>query len=150
MAAGKVYSLCYSLTNYICLNAEHAGDGILTPNDVAKVAEQLLPAQSQSYELGLKLNLPPDEVKSIHTTYLEPRKRLLHVVIEFLNQEEPKPTWRLVVEALKSPEVNLPEFGKTMEEAHCLSTTSIPQVTGKSYILLILHFLLLCVFSPFY
>ena len=33
------------------------GGEVLTPNDAVKVLEELLPAQNQSYELGLRLNL---------------------------------------------------------------------------------------------
>ena len=113
--------------------AATTGDGVLTPNDAVKVVEELLPAQNQSYELGLKLNLPPHEVKSIHATLTEPRKRLLQIVIEFLNQVDPKPTWRVIVDALKSPLVNLPQLARAVETAHFPDTTSTPVsgATGK-------------------
>ena len=95
--------------------------------------EELLPAQNQSYELGLKLNLKPHEVKSIHTTYSEPQSRLLHVVIEFLNEVDPNPpTWRVIVDALKSHVVNLPHLAKVVEAAHCPDITSTPVVPKAS------------------
>ena len=56
--------------------ASMTGGEVLTPNDAVKVLEELLPAQNQSYELGLRLNLEPHEVKSIHATVSEPRKHL--------------------------------------------------------------------------
>ena len=56
--------------------APTTGDEVLTPNDAVKVLDELLPAQNQSYELGLRLNLKPDDVKSIHATVSEPRKHL--------------------------------------------------------------------------
>ncbi|CAI8036819.1 hypothetical protein GBAR_LOCUS20627, partial [Geodia barretti] len=37
--------------------APTTGGEVLTPNDAVKVLEELLPAQNQSYELGLRLNL---------------------------------------------------------------------------------------------
>ena len=112
----------------------------LTVDDVLKVFEELLPAQDQSYELGLKLNLPPHEVESIHSTYTEPGKRLLQVIIQFLNQLEPRPTWRVIVDALKSSVVNLPQLGRAIEEKYFPNpaSTSVFERTGKTA-LLFLH-----------
>ena len=109
------------------------GVGVLTAKDAVKVLEELLPAQNQSYELGLTLNLPPHEVKSIHNTFTDPRKRLLQIVMAFLNQVDPQPTWRVIVDALKSPVVNLPQLARAVETAHFPDTTSTPvfKATGK-------------------
>ena len=91
---------------------------MLTPDDAAEILEELLPAQNQSYLLGLKLKLPKHEVEAIHTRYLDPHERLLHVIIAFLRQEEPRPTWRVIVEALRNPIVNLPQLARRLESAH--------------------------------
>ena len=109
------------------------GKGVLTPNDAVQVLEELLPAQNQSYELGLKLKLPPHEVESIDSTYSKPRQRLLRIIMLFLNQVDPKPTWRVIVDALKSPVVNLPQLSSTVEEAHFPVTTSasVSEATGS-------------------
>ena len=100
------------------------------------VLEELLPAQNRSYELGLKLKLPQSEVESIHSQHPQPRQRLLHILIAFANQTEPKPTWRVIVEALRSPAVNLPELAKKVEAAHFAEPTSthdvLPETEGKS------------------
>ncbi|CAI8051472.1 hypothetical protein GBAR_LOCUS28177, partial [Geodia barretti] len=103
--------------------APTTGGEVLTPNDAVKVLEELLPAQNQSFELGLKLNLEPHQVEGIHSTYSEPAKRLLRVVMMFLNQVEPRPTWRVIVDALKSPVVNLRQLAVAVEAAHFLDTT---------------------------
>ena len=90
----------------------------LSPDDAVDVLEELLPAQNKSYELGLKLKLRQLEVDSIHSIYSKPRSRLLHVLIEFTNQTEPRPTWRVIVEALRSPAVNLPVLARRVEAVH--------------------------------
>ena len=82
------------------------------------VTEELLPAQNKSYELGRKLGLPVHDVEAIHSTYSEPSKRLLHVVIAALERLQPPPTWRTIVDALKSPLVNLPKLAETVEAKH--------------------------------
>ena len=114
--------------------APTTGCEVLTPNDAIKVLEELLPAQNQSFELGLRLNLEPHQVEGIHSTYSEPAKRLLRVVMLFLNQVEPRPTWRVIVEALKSPAVNLPQLAMAVEAAHFPDATPalVPEASGRS------------------
>ena len=103
-------------------------DMTLTPDDAVDVLEDLLQAQNESYVLGLKLKLPKREVDSIHSTYSKPRDRLLHVIIAFTNQTKPRPTWRVIVEALRNPVVNLPAVAERVEKVHC------PEPTTTSYV----------------
>ena len=51
------------------------------------------------------MNVKPYDVVVIQATYQQPKDRLLHIILAFLNQAEP--TWRVIVEALRSPVVNL-------------------------------------------
>lgn len=81
--------------------------------------EEIQEAQNQSYLLGLKLNLPLPVVDYIYETYSQPRDRLLQVLIEFTHQVEPRPTWKAIAAALKSPTVDLPRLAKIVEAAHC-------------------------------
>ena len=75
-------------------------------------------AQNQSYVLGLKLKLPLHVVDGIYDKHSEPRDRLLQVLIEFTKQVDPRPTWRAIVAALRSPAVNLPQLAMRVEGAH--------------------------------
>ena len=95
------------------------GDETLTSDDAASVQDEIIEAQNDSFVIGLKLNLPEYEVKSIHSMYTHPRDRLLHILLEFTKQIEPRPTWRVIVDALKSPAVNLTQLAKRMEDKHC-------------------------------
>ena len=103
-------------------------DEAIKQSDAVSLLEELLPAQTHSYLLGLKLGLPVYTVDSICSTYQHPRDRLLHVLIAFLNQETPRPTWRLVVEALRSPAVDLPLLARKVETAHFPSPTATREV----------------------
>ena len=114
-------------------------DETLTESDAAEILEELLSAQNQSYLLGLKLKLPLHEVEAIHLKYLDPRERLLHIIVAFLGQAEPRPTWRVIVEALRNPIVNLPALARRVEAAHYPHPTTIrapqavpPAVPGES------------------
>ncbi|CAI8036074.1 E3 ubiquitin-protein ligase TRIM71 [Geodia barretti] len=97
--------------------ANKALDDTLTPDDAVEVLEELLPAQNESYALGLKFKLPQSDVQGIHDTYSKPRNRLLQILIEFFKQTEPKPSWRVIVEALRSPAVNQSALAAKVESA---------------------------------
>ena len=96
----------------------------MTPDDAVNVLEEILEAQNQSYIFGLKLKLPLHIVDSIYKTYLEPRNRLLQILIAFTKQVDPRPTWRAIVDALRSPAVNLPQLAMRVEAAHCPDPTT--------------------------
>ena len=110
-------------------------DETLSESDAADILEELLSAQNQSYLLGIKLKLPIHEVEAIHLRYLYPRERLLHVIIAFLRQAEPRPTWRVIVEALRNPIVNLPALARRVEATHfpiLTATRELSIISGES------------------
>ena len=128
---GQTYSISF------LINAAPAGDETLTPNDAAKVLQEISDAQNQSYILGLTLGLPQAEVEALHSTYSKPRECLLHIIIQFLKGIEPRPTWRVIVDALRSPAVNLPALANRVEAAHFPDPTSarddVPaETTGRT------------------
>ena len=132
----------------LCLAIED----VVTPSDAAEVVEELLPAQNKSYELGLKLNLPPYEVENTHSSYSKQEKRLLHVIMQFLNQAEPRPTWRVIIDALRSRLVNLPQLGQELAACHFLEPipSCVPEVAGKRSRILVLSssYYLSCSVTP--
>ena len=93
-------------------------DETLTPDDAGKILEELLEAQNHSVMLGLGLNLRLHEVEAIKARYSDPRERLLYIIITFLRQAEPRPTWKVIVEALRNPIVNLPALARRVVAAH--------------------------------
>ena len=97
---------------------------VLTLDDAETILDELFEAQNQSYMLGLALKLPFSEVEAIHGQYQNPRDRLLRVIIAFLEQAEPRPTWGVIVEALRSRAVNLPRLARRVEAAHCPDPTA--------------------------
>ena len=101
-----------------------AGDEPLTPDDADNILEEIVEAQNQSYVLGLKLKLPPHVVEAICENHSLPRDRLLQVLIAFTKQVDPRPTWRAIVSALRSPAVNLPQLAMRVKAAHCPDLTA--------------------------
>ena len=94
------------------------GDEPLTPEDAVNVLEEIIEAQNQSYALGQKLKLPLHVVEDICERHSQPRDRLLQILNAFLQQVDPRPTWRAIVAALRSPAVNLPQLAMAVEAAH--------------------------------
>ena len=103
---------------------------VLTPDDARMILEELFEARNQSFVLGLALKLPFHKVKAIHWQYQNPRHCLLRVIIAFLKQMEP--TWRDIVEALRSRAVNLPDLARRVEAAHIPDPTATRDVVPET------------------
>ena len=108
-----------------------AAEEKLTPNDAADLVGELLPAPISSRELGLKLGLSKPVVEHIHRTFSEPQDRLFHVLIESTSASGSRPTWKAFGEALRSPEVDVPDLAEEIKSAF---TTSKPDLSAGSYL----------------
>ena len=82
------------------------------------------------------LNVRPRDVDAILIKYQDQKDRLYHIIIAFLGQAEPRPTWRVIVGALRSPVVNLTALAERVEAAHFPDLTAardvVPETTSKS------------------
>ena len=117
------------------LNAAPAGDDILTESNAVNILEELTDAQNQAHLIGLALNINPVDVIAIVDNYKQPLDRFLHIILKFLSQSEPPPTWRAIVNALRSPIVNLTALAKRVEAAHFPDPTASrdpPTTSGES------------------
>ena len=85
--------------------------------------EELLEAQNHAKYIGLKLKVPQHVLDG---TYSEPRERLYAVIMEYLKQVEPRPTWRGIVNSLRSSLVNLPPLALKIETKYSLPTPTPP------------------------
>ena len=77
---------------HVLHTAAPTGHDILAPDDAVNVLEEILEAQNQAYVFGLKLPLPQNTLDAICHTHSQARDRLHQVIIEFLQQVEPRPT----------------------------------------------------------
>ena len=108
----------------------------LTTDDAGKILEELLDAQNHAHLLGYAMNIKPRDVEAIQVRYQDPKDRLLHIILAFLQQAEPRPTWRTIVDALNSPVVNLPALARRVEAAHfpdsMATRDAVAETTGMS------------------
>ena len=110
-------------------------DAILTESDAANILEELTEAQNSGNLLGFMFNIKPSEVEAIQAMYQNPKERLCQIILAFLRQAEPPPTWRAIVNALRSKTVNLRALAKSVEKAHFPDPTAsrdLPTTSGES------------------
>ena len=96
------------------LREASAMDELLTPADADEVCEELAKAAHCANELGLLLGLSEDEILSME----QREDQLLCVIRTFLIKSGSTATWRRIIEALRSPAVNLKALAMKLEEDH--------------------------------
>ena len=112
-------------------------DVTLTERDAKDILEELLEAMNKAYELGLVLKLLPHELEAIKKASSNAQECLLQVILAFLRRVEPKPTWMVIVDALRNRIVNLTALAERVEAAHFSGPTATqppPPATGESVI----------------
>ena len=87
---------------------------------------------NHAHLLGLMMNVKPRDVEAIQATNQQPKDRLLHIIIAILRQAEPRPTWRAIVDALKSPVVGLTALARRVEAAHFPDLTAARDVGAET------------------
>ena len=91
-------------------------DAALNEDNTVDVAELLEPAKNHSFALGLKLNLPSSEVEAIHLNSSSQDDSFIQVIIKFLQQADPAATWRVIIDALRSPLLRLKGLARRVED----------------------------------
>ena len=119
-------------------------DATLNDDDAMQIVCEIHEVQTKSATLGRLLKVKKTTVDSIHQQYSDPQERLVRVIDEFLKQVEPRPTWRIIANALRSSLINLPALAKKIEEKYCLL---LPQQKGSFYIPLTTYYAYHCLIS---
>ena len=101
---------------YIC-GTFHAGSS-LTIDDLRMVNKAVYDMRDKWFQFGVELGIQPGTLKSIKRKSLQdPDECLLELLTEWLKTEEP--TWKKLVEALKSDTVSEANLAKRIERDHC-------------------------------
>ena len=100
-------------------------DELLTENDAHSILKELMEAQNEAHLLGLEWKIPPHEIEAIEKEHRKPIDILLNIILKFLRQANPPPTWRVIVDALRSPTVNLTGLASKVETSHFPAGTAI-------------------------
>lgn len=95
-----------------------AAESRLTISDLKTVLKALYKSRTKWYYVGLDLGVPEDVLEDIEKRrddLVDCLREMLKVV---LKREEPV-TWRVVVEALRSPTVGLDQLAEEVEAKYC-------------------------------
>ena len=94
----------------------------LSLDDLGDVLEETLTSSTKWYEIGLRLKVPVDKLDSIRSQFSDSKGFLCEMLKEWLKgAARSRPTWRALVEALRSQTVGEPKLADQLEAKHCQS-----------------------------
>ena len=93
---------------------------MLGVDDLSVVLEELFAIRSHWNPMGLKLGLKVDTLDAIKQQCCgDPRDCFQEMLKNYLKKTNPLPSWRSLIEALKSPTVDQPQLAKKLEKQYC-------------------------------
>ena len=126
-------SAWYSCVSVVNIGpVERADEVLLTRYDVVEIVVELLPVQTKSMLLGRLVGLPTatiDVILDQNKNDLE--KQLFWIIEEFVKQTEPRPTWRVILNALRNPLLRKDHLAREIEGK--LFPTRIGMWQNKQY-----------------
>ena len=103
-----------------------------TENEVPEIVQNILTLKAKSKALGFILKIPKPRLDSIHQQHSNTQDCLLGVIDEFVKQVHPRPTWRVILSALRSPLIREYHLALKIERRFSLFPTTYQ---GKSVFL---------------
>ena len=103
-----------------------------TENDVPEIVQNILTLKAKLKALGFILKIPKPRLDSIHQQHSNTQDCLLGVIDEFVKQVHPRPTWRVILSALRSPLIREYHLALKIERKFSLLPTTYQ---GKSVFL---------------
>ncbi len=99
--------------------------GVLGPNDLATVLDELFEVRAQWNDIGLGLGVPPGTLEAIEQDHPSSKRRLTEVLKVWLNTL-PDPSWESLVQALRRPLAGAETLANKLEMKFCLQMTVEP------------------------
>lgn len=90
-------------------------DETLTVKDYRVLVEDLYEVSDKPEALGIALNLPQSTLDEIFARS-QLCDRFLEVISNFVEHEEQRPTWRILLNALRNPLINNPRLAERIEK----------------------------------
>jgi hypothetical protein len=93
----------------------------LTPDDLRVVRKAIWDARSKWFSLGIELSITVTALEAIKQKNKENADDCLtEMLLEWLRQANPKPTWACMVAALREPTVGLEQLAESVENEHLM------------------------------
>lgn len=93
-------------------------DTVMDLNDAIDILQELDEVKADSEVLGHLLRVPRVLLYSFRQEYIDPQDHLLHVIDEFLKGVDPKPTWRVIIGALRHPQLRYRKLAEEIERKY--------------------------------
>ena len=100
------------------MNTLHTHDAILKQR-AEGIAKEISAVKLKSKDFARKLGLSKTVIESIHKQY-KSDDCLLYIIEEFVKQDNPIPTWRVILDALESHDINERQLAQRCKNKHCL------------------------------
>ena len=90
----------------------------MDPDDAIEILQELVDVKDKSEMLGHLLRVPRVLLYSFRQEYSDSQDHLLHVIDEFLKGIDPRPTWRVVINALRHPQLKFYKLVEVIEKKY--------------------------------
>ena len=111
---------------------------------VKEVYSTLIRVQNLWYDIGLQLDMEPDDLQCIEESYSNDKERLREMITERMCHRNVL-TWELIVEALRDPTVGQGALAEEIRTKHIIpQSTSLASVRGEFKLSAILKYLPSC------
>lgn len=105
----------------------------LTAEDLQDVLSELEPVKAQWNNLGLGLRLKRTDLEAIDSDHRNSLARLRAVLEIWLDTVEPRPTWRAIIQVLRSPLMSKTKsLADELERNHCYSAARRTRTVASS------------------
>ena len=82
------------------------------------VRKELFDARAKWYDIGIELDIPTSTLKSIKSMYNSPADCLVDMLDTWLKQIDPKPSWKVLINALEQPTVAEKQLAKRLRHKY--------------------------------
>ena len=90
----------------------------LSDKDIKRVRIDIYEARAKWYDIGIELEIPTGTLKSIKSMYDSPAECLVEMLDTWLKQVDPKPSWRLLINALEQPAVGEERLAERLKQKY--------------------------------
>ena len=91
--------------------------------DIPQVVDELRSVWKKTILLGRLLRVPKARLDAIHNDCFDLIDCIFHVIDEYINQKESRPTWKEVIDVLKHPLMRENNLARVIETKHCPSSS---------------------------
>ena len=102
----------------------------LSEADLSAVLQDIHPARTKWYNIGLQLGVLATDLDAIRAQYANPEDDLCEMLKKWLKVADPVPTWEAVVNALKNVTVEEFQLAERLQQKHKHATATVSVLQG--------------------